>query len=75
MKGIRFLRECSFHVYESETDENGTMETFNEGQLSDASIIDTRIDGTTYDLQFGDGSVAFGIPQSFIKTIDIPLTK
>jgi hypothetical protein len=72
MKGIRFLRECSVHVHESETDEKGTLETFNEGQLSDAEIIDTRTDGT-YDLQFGNGSVVFGIPQSLIETIDLNL--
>lgn len=71
MTGIKFLKPCSFHVHESETDEEGTLETYKEGEVSDADIFSEE--DSTVDIQFGDGSVAFNIPKTAIEVVKLPL--
>jgi hypothetical protein len=73
MKGIKFLKEYSSPVHESETDEEGTLDTFKKGEIFDADIFAEET--STVDIQFGDGSVAFNIPKDVIEVIEMPLTK
>ena len=75
MKGIKFLKPCSFPVHESETDEGGTEENFKPGDLAEADIISEDKKKNTVDLQFGDGSVGFNIPRELFEIVDMPLGK
>jgi hypothetical protein len=72
MTGIKFLKSCSFHVHESEFDEEGSLESFKENEITGADVCTEHNDGTI-DLQFGDGSVAFNIPKTIIEVVKLPL--
>jgi hypothetical protein len=69
---IKFTRDITLHVVENfdeELDEeiSGFDETFRMGEKSDADIWEKFNDIVS--IQFGDGSVAFGVPKDCFETV------
>lgn len=69
MTGIEFLQNACLTVYESQ-DDTGTQESFTPGARAEADIFSDHDDGTV-DIQFGDGSVALGVPKTLFKEVTL----
>ena len=69
---IRFKQPAELEIvewYDEANDETHTKdETFSEGEVVDADIFDDR--GETVNMQFGDGSVAYGVPKTIFEEIE-----
>lgn len=71
---IKFKTDCVLNIVENFDEESDVIteesqETFKIGEEIDVDIISDN--GNNIDIQFGDGSVAFGIDKSFVEIIDL----
>jgi hypothetical protein len=73
---VRFLVDCEITICENTEDEEGSQTTFKIGETADFDVIDHPLrwngQGFVEDLdmvnvQFGDGSVAFGISKEWYE--------
>jgi len=66
---IKWTGDTTLTVHESETDEEGTLETLKMGTTSEIDIFDDDSKTGNVAIQFGDGSVAFGIHKEWYTVI------
>lgn len=69
IKFIKFIKDAELEVtesYDEEADFAEThTETFRAGESVEADVFDDR--GDSVNVQFGDGSVVYGLPKSLIE--------
>ncbi len=67
---ITFKRDCELEVvesYDEDTDHTETSDaTFKAGEIVDADIEGVRDNGTV-NIQFADGSMAYGVPKDLLE--------
>lgn len=70
---IRFIEPCELEIVESYDEETDTTETttlvVQRGDEHDVDIEDER-DNDTTNFQFGDGSMAYGVPNRLFKKLE-----
>ncbi len=69
---IKWLKDVTITCVESYDEKNGmvdeTDESFVKDEVTEFDIFDDR--GITVNIQFGDGSVAYGVPKSIYEVIE-----
>ena len=70
---VKWLQDVSLNVTETFDEETDTADeytvNFKQDEVTEFDIFDDR--GDTVNIQFGDGSVAYGVPKSLYEIIDI----
>ncbi len=71
---IRFLQPIELEVIESFDEATEKAETkcevFSPDERVDAEVVCVNEEYATAEIQFGDGSVAYGVPTSAFKVVD-----
>ena len=65
---IKWLETAEIVIYVGENDETGHIEQVNQGETEEITIINKE-KGRVY-IQFGDGSVAFCVPEEGFEIIE-----
>lgn len=72
---IRFIEDCLLECvdhHDEETDETVTTdERFRAGEESDGDVVETDDEAKTTTFQFGDGSVAYRVPNRLFVLFEI----
>ena len=71
---LKFLKSCRLELTEGYDEKNDVVHTKNEsfkkGEIVEVDIVETDDKNKTMQIQFGDGRVAYGVPQSTFEVID-----
>ena len=72
---LRFIEDCLLEVvdhYDEENDDVSTVdEQFRAGEESDGDVVETDDEAKTTTFQFGDGSVAYRVPNRLFVLFEI----
>ena len=73
---IKFKETCELEVitsYNEDTEEiSASTEVFAIGEVVDVDVVDINWDFKTSTIQFGDGSVSYGVPLHVYDVIELP---
>lgn len=71
---IRFKEPAELELITSYDEQTETAqcksEVFNTGDVADAEVLETNENFRTCTIQFGDGSMAYGVPMSIFEVVE-----